>query len=40
MTITLKTPTRSNTPEPIGPCRHVAMAGHLITIGGTAGVDP
>lgn len=32
--------TPPNTPQPIGPYNHVAKAGPLITIGGTAGVDP
>lgn len=32
--------TPPNTPQPIGPYHHVAKAGSLITIGGTAGVDP
>lgn len=32
--------TPPNTPTPIGPYNHIAKAGSLITIGGTAGVDP
>ncbi len=40
MTTTVKTLTPANTPEPIGPYNHIAMAGPFITIGGTAGVDP
>jgi 2-iminobutanoate/2-iminopropanoate deaminase len=32
--------TPPNTPIPIGPYSHVAKVGDLITIGGTAGVDP
>jgi 2-iminobutanoate/2-iminopropanoate deaminase len=34
------TSTPANTPEPIGPYSHIAMVGSLITIGGTAGVNP
>jgi 2-iminobutanoate/2-iminopropanoate deaminase len=34
------TSTPPNTPAPIGPYNHVAKVGNLITIGGTAGVDP
>ena len=30
----------ANTPKPIGPYHHVAVAGNLITIGGVAGVNP
>jgi 2-iminobutanoate/2-iminopropanoate deaminase len=29
-----------NTPKPIGPYSHISKVGELITIGGTAGVDP
>jgi 2-iminobutanoate/2-iminopropanoate deaminase len=36
----VETSTPANTPEPIGPYSHVAKVGNLITIGGTAGVDP
>jgi 2-iminobutanoate/2-iminopropanoate deaminase len=36
----VETTTPPNTPEPIGPYRHVARAGNLITIGGVAGFDP
>jgi 2-iminobutanoate/2-iminopropanoate deaminase len=36
--IELSTP--PNTPTPIGPYNHVAKVGQLISIGGTAGVDP
>lgn len=36
----IQTFTPPNTPEPIGPYSHIALVGHLITIGGTAGVDP
>lgn len=32
--------TPANTPIPIGPYNHIAKVGNLITIGGTAGVDP
>ena len=36
----VETSTPPNTPTPIGPYSHIAVAGTLITIGGTAGVDP
>jgi 2-iminobutanoate/2-iminopropanoate deaminase len=36
----VETSTPANTPEPIGPYSHIAKVGNLITIGGTAGVDP
>ncbi len=36
----VETFTPPNTPTPIGPYRHIARVGGLITIGGTAGVDP
>ena len=36
----VETSTPPNTPAPIGPYSHIAKAGHLITIGGTAGFDP
>ena len=36
----VETLTPPNTPIPIGPYSHVARVGDLITIGGTAGVDP
>jgi 2-iminobutanoate/2-iminopropanoate deaminase len=36
----VETSTPANTPEPIGPYSHIAKVGDLITIGGTAGVDP
>ena len=36
----VETFTPPNTPEPIGPYSHIAKVGSLITIGGTAGVDP
>jgi 2-iminobutanoate/2-iminopropanoate deaminase len=36
----VETTTPPNTPTPIGPYNHVAKVGNLITIGGTAGVDP
>jgi 2-iminobutanoate/2-iminopropanoate deaminase len=36
----VETSTPPNTPEPIGPYNHIARVGQLITIGGTAGVDP
>jgi 2-iminobutanoate/2-iminopropanoate deaminase len=40
MTNTVETFTPENTPTPIGPYHHIAKAGHFITIGGTAGVNP
>jgi 2-iminobutanoate/2-iminopropanoate deaminase len=36
----VETSTPTNTPEPIGPYSHIAKVGNLITIGGTAGVNP
>ena len=36
----VETSTPPNTPVPIGPYNHIAKVGSLITIGGTAGVDP
>ena len=36
----VETSTPANTPEPIGPYSHIAKVGSLITIGGTAGVNP
>src|SRR5215510_14586647 len=36
----VETSTPPNTPTPIGPYNHVAKAGHFISIGGTAGIDP
>lgn len=36
----VETSTPPNTPKPIGPYSHIAKVGSLITIGGTAGVDP
>ena len=36
----VETTTPPNTPSPIGPYHHIAKVGTLITIGGTAGVDP
>jgi 2-iminobutanoate/2-iminopropanoate deaminase len=36
----VETSTPANTPEPIGPYNHIAKVGSLITIGGTAGVNP
>jgi 2-iminobutanoate/2-iminopropanoate deaminase len=36
----VETSTPPNTPIPIGPYNHIARAGTLVTIGGTAGVDP
>jgi 2-iminobutanoate/2-iminopropanoate deaminase len=36
----VETFTPPNTPTPIGPYNHIAKVGSLITIGGTAGVDP
>jgi 2-iminobutanoate/2-iminopropanoate deaminase len=40
MTARVETLTPQNTPAPIGPYSHIAKAGQLISIGGTAGVDP
>ncbi len=36
----VETSTPPNTPQPIGPYNHIAKVGPLISIGGTAGVDP
>jgi 2-iminobutanoate/2-iminopropanoate deaminase len=36
----VETSTPPNTPVPIGPYSHIARVDRLITIGGTAGVDP
>jgi 2-iminobutanoate/2-iminopropanoate deaminase len=36
----VETSTPPNTPIPIGPYNHIARVGTLVTIGGTAGVDP
>lgn len=36
----VETVTPPHTPTPIGPYNHIAKVGPLITIGGTAGVDP
>jgi 2-iminobutanoate/2-iminopropanoate deaminase len=36
----VKTSIPPGTPAPIGPYSHIAMAGELITIGGTAAFDP
>jgi 2-iminobutanoate/2-iminopropanoate deaminase len=36
----VETSTPPNTPTPIGPYNHIAKAGQLISIGGTAGVNP
>jgi 2-iminobutanoate/2-iminopropanoate deaminase len=36
----VETSTPPNTPAPIGPYNHIARVGTLVTIGGTAGVDP
>lgn len=40
MTNKVETFTPENTPKPIGPYNHIAKVGQLISIGGTAGVDP
>jgi len=37
---TVETSTPAGTPAPIGPYHHIAKVDRLITIGGTAGVDP
>ena len=36
----VETSTPPNTPQPIGSYNHIAKVGQLISIGGTAGVDP
>ncbi len=36
----VETSTPPNTPTPIGPYSHIAKVGSMITIGGTAGVNP
>jgi len=36
----VETSTPRNTPDPIGPYNHIAKVGQLISIGGTAGVNP
>jgi 2-iminobutanoate/2-iminopropanoate deaminase len=36
----VETSTPPGTPTPLGPYNHIAKVGSLITIGGTAGVDP
>jgi 2-iminobutanoate/2-iminopropanoate deaminase len=36
----VETSTPPNTPTPIGPYSHIAKVGNVITIGGTAGVNP
>jgi 2-iminobutanoate/2-iminopropanoate deaminase len=40
MTNKVETFTLENTPKPIGPYNHIAKVGQLISIGGTAGVNP
>ena len=40
MTNKVETSTPENTPTPIGPYNHIAKVGQIITIGGTAGVNP
>ena len=40
MTTPVETSTPPNTPEPIGPYSHIAKAGPMISIGGTAGINP
>ena len=40
MTNKVETFTPENTPKPIGPYNHIAKVGQLISIGGTAGVNP
>ena len=37
---TVMTSTPANTPKPIGPYSHIAKVGQMISIGGTAGVNP
>jgi len=36
----IETSTPPNTPNPIGPYNHIAKVGQIISIGGTAGVNP
>jgi 2-iminobutanoate/2-iminopropanoate deaminase len=36
----VETSTPPNTPTPVGPYNHIAKVGSVITIGGTAGVNP
>jgi len=40
MTNTVETSTPANTPKSIGHYNHIAKVGQLISIGGTAGVNP
>jgi len=40
MSPVVETSTPANTPQPIGPYNHISKVGQLISIGGTAGVDP
>ena len=40
MSSKVETSTPPGTPTPIGPYSHIAKAGHSISIGGTAGVNP
>src|SRR5215211_5426207 len=40
MTTRVTTSIPPNTPKPIGPYSHIAMAGDIIAVGGTAGFDP
>ena len=40
MSLKVETFTPPNTPKPIGPYSHIAMAGRFISISATAGVDP
>ena len=40
MTNMVETFTPANTPKPIGPYNHISKVGPLISIGGTAGVNP
>lgn len=40
MSSKVETSTPPNTPSPIGPYSHIAKVGQLISIGGTAGVNP
>ncbi len=40
MSTIVETSTPPNTPDPIGPYSHIAKVGSLVSIGGTAGVNP
>lgn len=40
MTNRVETSTPARTPKPIGPYHHIAKVGSIVSIGGTAGVNP